>query len=144
MKHIYVAIDDQSNESLIDDKLVDYFGLTFPKQIYKMSTAHNHCNNTIAGCQVTNLCLQSVVGNKLLHVAFLLSCRGLLDMRRDDATPDIVIGHDHLKKYARLFPDCDPTTHTMALLGRDCGDAMVARSQSGVEPSSTRLHWAWL
>ena len=32
------------------------------------------------------------------------------------------------------MPDFSPTTHTMVLLGRDCGDAMVARLLSGVEP----------
>ena len=49
VKRIYVAIDDQSNVSLIDNKLMDYFGVTFPKQIYKMSTAHSHCKITTTG-----------------------------------------------------------------------------------------------
>ena len=42
-KRIYVAIDDQSDESFIDDRLVDFFNVKFPKQSYNMSTAQKGC-----------------------------------------------------------------------------------------------------
>lgn len=134
VKRIYVAIDDQSNVSFIDEKLVKFFGVKFPQQNYRMSAAQSGCGIRTRGYQVSGLVLRSVVGGDPIKVPFLLSCRGLLDTRRDAATPSMVRAHASLAQHASSFPDFDDSAHTMVLLGRDCGKAMAARLLNDHEP----------
>ena len=99
-----------------------------------MSTAQSGCGISTKGYQVTGLVLRGVISGDELKVPFLLSCRGLLDTRRDAATPFTVSAHSHVAQYADRFPDFDETAHTMVLLGRDCGGAMVAQLLNNNEP----------
>ena len=134
IKHIYVAIDDQSNVSFIDNELVEFFGVTFPVQSYRMSSAQRGCCISTKGFQVSGLRLRGLFNKHVLHVPLALSCSGLLDTRSDAATPATARAHSHLTQYTHQFPEFDPSAHTMVLLGRDCGEAMAAKLLSREEP----------
>ena len=133
-KPVYVIIDDQSNSSFVDERLVEFFNEKFPVQSYKILSAQRDCSIRTKGFQVTGLRLKGVISGKTLRVPFALSCAGLLDTRCDAATPDTVTAHSHLAQHALQFPEFDPSAHTMVLLGRDCGEVMAATLLSQEEP----------
>ena len=60
-KRIYVEIDDQSNVSFIDECLVDFFNVKFPKQSCKMSTAQKGCAIHAIGYLVSGLVLTGIL-----------------------------------------------------------------------------------
>ena len=55
IKQIYVAINDQSNVSFIHNELVEFFGVKFPVQSYRMSSAQRGCCISTKGFQVSGL-----------------------------------------------------------------------------------------
>ena len=131
---VYVIIDEQSNASFVDVKLVKFLNVSFPTETYKMSTAQSSCSIRTEGYQVTGLKLRGVINNRVINVPFALSCAGLLDTRRDAATPDTLRAHASLAKYAARFPYFDPSAHTMVLLGRNCGVVMGTKLLNDSEP----------
>ena len=144
IKQIYVAIDDQSNVSFIDNEHVEFWGVKFPLQSYRMSSAQRGCGISTKGFQVSGLRLRGLFNKHVLHVPLALSCSGLLDTRSDTATPATVCAHAHLTQYAHQSPEFDPSAHTMVLLQCDCREAMPAKLLSSEEPFLYESPSVWL
>ena len=130
----YCILDEQSNTTIVDEKVVQYFGQKFPSQEISMKFASQDYEQTISSKLVTGLQIKGVLTNEVIDIPRAVSCPNISDTTYEVATPDIVRKHPHLAHYAEHFPEFDPNTEVLILIGRDCGRAMATKCLSDTEP----------
>ena len=130
----YVIIDEMSTTTLVDDRVVEYFGVSFPSQEYTMKFASQDCELHTAGKLVTGLKVRGALQKEVLTVPEALSCSSLADNRLEVATPSMLENHPLICQFARYFPDFDHNAHVLLLLGRDCPRAFASESLTTIEP----------
>ena len=139
----YIILDEQSNTSLVDERVLHYFGLEFPKQEYTMKFASQDCELSLLGQVVTGLSVKGVKCGEVIEVPKALSCPNIADTTTEVASPEIVANIPSISQYAEHFPEFSPQTDVLLLLGRDCGRAMFTECLTTSEPYLHRTPLGW-
>ena len=130
----YCIIDEQSNTSLVDERVVDFFGKEFPTQEYCIKFASQNCEMNTSGSLVTGLKVRGVKEKEVIEVPQALSCASLSDTTSEVATPEIVLQDKQTAPFSGFFPEFDPDAEALILLGRNCGRAMATECLTTQEP----------
>ena len=130
----YCILDEQSDTTLVDDKVLQFFGKDFPSQEYCIKFASQSCELNTAGHIVTGLRVRGVKEQEIIDVPLALSCPAVADTSGEVATPHIVSQHEDIASYAKYFPEFDPHAEVLILIGRNCGRAMATECLSSSEP----------
>ena len=129
-------IDEQSNKSFIDQRLVDL--LKIPEQdthenTYTLTTLESF-KSIFDGLRVDNLEVKAVSGGKWIKLPPVLTHPGLPDTSSEVAGPDLVRKFRHIRKFAESFPPVDPSLQVMLIVGTNCGEAMHTRCYGATFP----------
>ena len=130
----YAILDEQSNTTLVDDRLVEYFGVTFPTQEFSINFVSQNYEMSTTGQLVSGLQVKGINETEIIALPDALSCPCIADTSNEVATPSIVRQHEHLESYADLFPKFNPNAEVLLLIGRNCGRAMATQCLTDVEP----------
>ena len=117
----YCIVDEQSNTTLVDQKLVSFFCKEFPEQKYSVKFASQDCELRTCGSKVSGFNVRGIFQDEIIPIPDALSCSNIADTSNEVATPSIVRSHKHTAQYARFFPDYEPKAEMMILIGRNCG-----------------------
>ena len=130
----YAIVDEQSNTTLVDEYVVEYFGREFPQQNYSMKFASQSCELSSSGSLVTGLRVRGVREKEIVHIPQALSCTDIADTTHEVATPHTVRSHPSISHFAKHFPKFNPKAKVLILIGRNVGRAMATRCVTSVEP----------
>lgn len=139
----YAIIDDQSNTSLVDEKVVKFFNRDFPKRDYTLSFASQKYEMSETGFLVTGLKVSCIKTRRTIQLPQLLSTTEMANTKNEVADPAIVRAHPHIKHLASHFNDIDKEAEVLLLIGRDCGEAMLCESYSKKEPYVYKTPLGW-
>jgi len=103
----YAVIDDQSNRTLGESKLFDYFDSATRLEDYTISTCSG--SYTTAGRCVPGLVVESHDGTSILRCPPILECDDIPDNKREVATPSVARAYPHLRKIANYIPELQET-----------------------------------
>lgn len=119
------VIDEQSNASFCDPRVVEYFDLSPVTADYKLTTMTS--TTSVSGYVVNDLQIKGVRSGKWLDLPSLFTNPNLPNTSDEIASPQIVSSHSHIRNFAKHFPDIDPKLEVMILLGADAGDFMSTK-----------------
>ena len=142
----YVIIDEQSNTTFFDPRLIDLLDLNnICEEDYSLNTLSG--SQIVRGSSVSGLRVKGYGGwCDWITLPAALSHPNLPDTRGEIATYEDVISHRHIAHLARHFAhrSSQPDLDVMLLIGTDCGPAMRTRVHGSVHPfvHSTALGWA--
>ena len=140
----YAIIDEQANVSLVDDKVISFFGRKFPTREYCLNFASQNYEISTSGQIVSGLKVSSITSNNSINLPPLLSTPNIANTKDEIASPSIVKAHQHISHLASYFNEVDNSAEVLLLIGRDCGEAMATRCYGKKEPfaNKTPLGWA--
>ena len=130
----YAILDEQSNTTLVDEKILDLFGEDFPTLEYSMKFASQDCELKTSGKLITGLQVRGIFGDEIIPIDEALSCSNIADTTSEVASPQMVREHHSISNYARFFPDIRPEAEVLILIGRNCGRAMATECLTTTEP----------
>ena len=130
----YCIIDEQSNTTLVDDKIVNFFGVQFPMQEISINFASQNCELQTSGHVVSDLMVRGILEDEIILLPNAISVPNIANTLNEVATPDIARKHKHVEKFANCFPDFDDKAEVLLLIGRDCGRAMATQCLTTEEP----------
>ena len=130
----YVILDEQANMSIVDERVVDFFGVEFPSQEYTMKFASQECELNWTGKLVTGLRVRGVNEEEQISIPSALTCPEISDTTSEVASPQMVSNIRSVSHYARHFPEFNPEVDVLLLLGRNCGRAMHTQCLTDNEP----------
>ena len=130
----YAILDEQSNVTLVDDSLVDYFGGEFPSQEYSLSFASRKCEMSTSGRLVTGLKIRGKLEDEIVSLPPALSCPEMTNTCDDVASAEIVANCPSISSFTNCFPRHDPEAQVLLLVGRDCARAMATECLTFEEP----------
>ena len=130
----YCIVDEQSNTTLVDEHVVDFFGKEFPRQDYSMKFATEACELSSSGCLVTGLRVRGVFEKESISIDQALSCSEIADTTHEVATPSVVKAHPLISQYSKYFPEFNSNAKVLVLIGRNVGRAMATQCLTTEEP----------
>ena len=130
----YCIVDEQSNTTLVDEQVVDFFGKEFPRQDYSMKFATEACELSSSGCLVTGLRVRGVYEKESISIDQALSCSEIADTTHEVATPSVVKAHPLISQYSKYFPEFNSNAKVLVLIGRNVGRAMATQCLTTEEP----------
>ena len=130
----YCIVDEQSNATLVDERVIKFFGKTFPIQDFCLKFASQAFEMNTAGHLVEGLKVRGILEEEVIDVPFALSCPLLSDTTSEVSKPDIVLQHPHTAPYSHFFPAFDSSAEVLLLVGRNCGRAMATECLTSQEP----------
>ena len=125
-------IDEQSNASFCDERVVDYLEVPTQLEDYSLSTLNGKIN--VAGKSVEGLEIKGISSSNYFKLPPLLTHPDLPDTRQEAATSNLVKSFPHLAKYSHRFPDSVENLEVLLLLGADCEELMQSRSLGRAAP----------
>ena len=140
---VYAIIDEHSNCTLIDPKVIDLLNLK--------SELHNYSVNTVGGCEsvtsgriVKGLQVSSIRSTNWIDLPDTLTNNSIPSTLSEVATKSLVKKHNKISRYSKYFNEYDDTAEALILIGRDCGLAMGTKCHTKSEPwvHETPLGWA--
>ena len=136
-------LDNQSNSTFCDAKLLDYFNLK-PKSIQYNLTTMNGLNTTQTAASVRGLQVRDITEAKWINLPETLTHSSIPDTRDGMATSKTVSSHPHVRHLAPYFPEMDPETEVLLLIGANCGPAMTTKVYGSHYPyvHKTPLGWS--
>ena len=140
----YAIIDEQSDVTLVDDRVPAFFEKSFPTINYSLKFASDQYEVNTLGQIVTGLIVKGVNETKSILLPETLTSSTISDTRNQVATPSMVFAHSHIAHLAGNFPPFNKDAEVLLLIGRDCGSAMATNCYGEVEPFAhkTPLGWA--
>ena len=114
----YVFVDDQASKTLIRDSLPEYFGGEYPIELLKVTTVTG-CT-TISSRRMSGLKIKGIYCDEEVKLPAALTCKQLVDTRKEYATQVYLNSWTHTIPYAKEFPPYDADLPVLALIGRDC------------------------
>ena len=127
-------IDEQSTVTLVDDRVVQYFGKSFPTQEYSLKFACDNYEISNRGHLVSGLEVRGMLEEDKISLPTALSCPNIADTSDEVAFPSDLQYIKQLSKYAELFPNPIKDAEVLLLIGRDCGLAMASQYITDCEP----------
>ena len=114
---VYAVLDEQSNATILEDRVLDFFGLPFPSIAYDLIPADAKNVKRSVGRLVSGLRVAGVLSRDLIPLTDVLTIDELADSRDQVATPEIARLHRHVAPYASEFPPFDPKARVSLLIG---------------------------
>ena len=130
----YVIIDDQSNCTLADPKLMMSFDKEFPEEEYTLSSI-NSFEVVTKSPVMHGICVRGVKEGKIIKLPPTFVNDSIPDTRHEVAKPDDVRRHKHIAHLAHNFPQYEPEAELLLLIGRDCEEAMQTNCTSLGRPA---------
>ena len=130
----YCILDEQSNTTLVDNRLVEYFGVDFPVQDYSINFVSENIELMASGQQVKGLKVRGINQTELVSLPVAPSCQNIANTSDEVASPALVRSHEHCKQFAKFFPEYNPHAEVLLLIGRNCGRAMMTECLTKKEP----------
>ena len=143
MLKCYLILDDQSNCTLIDDKLVKFLNPQYYNHEYVLKTA-NGLETVTGGKMVSGLMVKGVRSTSWTSLPDALTNSCIPDTKMEVATPKMVRAHSKIAQYAHNFEEYDDSAEVLVLVGRNCGELMGTKCYGSGEPwvFKTLLGWA--
>ena len=130
----YAIIDEQSTNTLVDERVLDFFGVDFPITNYTMKVATQDCELKSSGKLVSGLQVRGILEDEIIPIPVALSVHNIADTTSEVASPQLVRQNELIAKYASHFPKVEPQASVLLLIGRDCGRAMYTECLTNSEP----------
>ena len=130
----YAILDDHSTVSLIDSKVIQFFGKDFPTRDFTLGFATKLYEVHKTGQVVTGMKVNAIKTNTTIALPELLENQDMADTKHEVACPEIVRAHSHIAHLASEFNDLDDEAQVLILIGRNCADALLAEPYSKTEP----------
>lgn len=139
----YCILDEQSNTSFVDHKIVECLELNPPETQYFMTTMQG-VTSYVNGHVVDNLEVRGVYESNWLSLPQLFTSDSIPDTRFEVATSDDVILQSHLSHLADKFIKTVGRHEVLMLIGCNCGPAMATEVFGSKAPFAhhTALGWA--
>ena len=139
----YCIIDEQSNSSFIDKKILDFFNVESYLHDYTLTTMSGFKQH-ILGRKISDLSIKGVGESRWYLLPDMLTNDSIPNGKDEIATESIVASHEHIAKFAKYFPSIDEDAEVLLLLGRNCGDVMATKCYGTHAPfvHHTALGWA--
>ena len=139
----YAIVDEQSDCCLIDPKVVEFFGKSFPEGDFNLSTV-NGTSNVNKCLIVSGLSVQGVREDVKINIPPAFTNINIPDTKAEVATPSIVAAHKNISRFSTAFLELEPTAEVLILIGRNCSEAMKTRCYGNSAPfvHHTALGWA--
>ena len=140
---VYAILDEHSNCTLIDPKVISTLNVK--------SVAHDYVVSTVGGCEtvtsgrlVRDLRVRGVHSADWIDLPDCLSNDSIPDTAGEVATRSLVKSHKGIACFSDQFAEFDADAGVMILIGRDCGQAMGTICRTSQEPwvHETPLGWA--
>ena len=130
----YAIIDEQCNYTLVDTRVLDFFKLDFPSADFSMKFAIQDCEEKTSGKYVTGLQVKGIFTDEVIPIPEALSCHNMTDTTQEVASPELVKKHRLISQFAKYFPEFQPQTPVLLIIGRNCGRAMATECLTTIEP----------
>ena len=134
----YCILDEQATTTLVDERVVKFFGKKFPTRDFVTHFASQDMSMHYSGSVVSNLKVRGVFEREPICIEQALSFPNISDTRGQVATPDIVRAHKCIAHLADHFPRFDPNVEVLLLIGYDCDAAMAGQNLSQFHHSYTK------
>ena len=115
-------LDDQSNASFCNHKVVDCFGPPALTENYSLTTLNGTIQ--VTGKSIAGLRVRGINQGKFYHLPPLLTHPDLPDTRSEAATSHDVLAIPHISHLHHLFPSSTAEFDVLLLLGANCGELM--------------------
>jgi hypothetical protein len=123
----FCIIDEQSNTSFIDPKVISFFNLNPPVTNYSMKTMQGVKTN-VSGHILDGIEVRGVSEKFWIRLPKLFTNSSIPDTRFEVATAGIVASHPHIAKFAPNFINVIENYEVLLLVGSNCGPAMSTKS----------------
>ena len=139
----WCIVDEQSNTTFCDPKVVEFFGMDSKEQAYSLTTM-NGVRSKIHGERIEGLQVKGARMSTWINLPPTLTNPNIPTSKEEAADPLTVSKHTHIMKYAKNFPEKDKEAEVLLLIGADCGEAMYSQSYGPHYPyvQRTKLGWA--
>ena len=125
-------LDEQSNGSFCDEKLIEHFKAEPIQEDYVLSTMNG--TMSVKGFSVPDLMVKGAQESRYFDLPPLLTHPAIPDTRDEVATAGIIRKHTHLRSFASYFPDEVSNFDVVLLLGANCGELMKSNSYGDHAP----------
>ena len=119
----YAIVDDHSNCTLIDNKVVSALNLDSTDHSYKLKTCSTLETDCI-GQKVSGLMVRGVANDSWMPLPDALTNDCIPDARDEVGTPDMLAHHADVSHLATHFPPRDDNAEVLLLIGTNCVPAM--------------------
>ena len=139
----YAILDEHSNTTLIDDKLVGLLDLDAEPYSYSLSTVNGFEHNVV-GKLVKGLEVKGVNNENWIEINEAVTNNSIPCTKKEVATRSMVRGNPKLLGFADKFENLDRHAEVLMLIGRNCQDAMgtVCHTREAPWVHQTPLGWA--
>lgn len=140
---IYCILDDQSNCSLIDDRLLDSLGIEAEHHEYTLATV-NGIESRESGQLIKGLRIKGADKNRWIEIDEAITNVNIPSTKSEVATKTLVENNPKTERFAKYFHDLDASAEVMMLVGRNCIEAMQSKCYTNVAPwvYETPIGWA--
>ena len=125
-------LDEQSNASFCDDRLVEFFQPPTQMEDYSLSTMNGSFE--MQGLRVFGLRVRGVLEDQTIDLPPMLTHPELPDTSSQVATRGMVLSHPHIASFAKHFSDPPESAQVLMLIGADCGDMMRSATHGDKAP----------
>ena len=139
----YAIIDEHSNCTLVDDKLISYFDIGTEAHNYTLSTV-NGIESNVSGRIVHGLRIKGVGSRQWIDISEALTNNAIPCTKDEVATRSLIQNNPKIAAYADKFHEFEPDAEVLILIGRDCIEAMGTKCHTKEAPwvHETPLGWA--
>ena len=139
----YAIVDDQSNSTFADPRLLDFFSIKKPTTSYTLTTLSGEKIHR-EGRIVQGLKVKGMGERQTYRLPTTLENDMIPDTREEVATPEDLEQSGHLAEYAHRFLPVDKEAEVLLLIGRDAGELMSVNQKGSHYPYAlqTPLGWA--
>ena len=116
---VYAIIDEQSDTTVVDERIADYFGGDFPSRNITTKFVTNKAVFKHQAKVMPDLKIKGVRCKYSETLRGALTYPSVADNKHQVATPDIVERFRHTAKYSRFFPTLDDQAQVLVLIGLD-------------------------
>ena len=116
---VYAIIDEQSDTTVVDEKVADYFGGSFPTRDITTRFVTNKAVFRHEAKILPELKVRGVMSRYSETLKGALTYPSVADNKHQVATPDIVRRFSHAAKYSKYFPNLDVDAEVLVLIGLD-------------------------
>ncbi|KAJ8020558.1 hypothetical protein HOLleu_40182 [Holothuria leucospilota] len=141
----YVLIDDQSDGSLVDRKLLDQLKVNGGTSRYAVQTVNGL--QELEGRKVSGLQIGSSDGKFVATAPTLFECNHIPGSKTEIPTPEVAAAFDHLTEIAPKIPPLQNGAEISVLLGRDAAHFHKIReviNGDDDQPWAHRLDLGWV
>ena len=125
-------IDEQSNASFCDEKVIQFFKPDICQEDYSLSTMNGSMK--VKGHSVSGLQVKGAQQGKYYQLPAVFTHPELPDTKHEAATAGIVRAHPHISRYAVNFPNNLSNFDVLLLVGANCGEIMSSRTYGSMSP----------